>query len=129
MVGPQFPGQSPGQQGLQRLQKQQQDMMRRQRERQMQGAWDASQRKMDDSMKGRRASKDMPPVGSYDRLGFFGRFFRGLFMMAAWIVTIALGILTFANFVGGYTEDGIVTGVLMLVALLIMRGISKWGRS
>lgn len=129
MVGPQVPGQTPGQQGLQRLQKQQRDMMQRQRERQMQAAWDASQRTMDDSVAGRRAGEDVPLVGPIDRLGFVGRFFRGLFTMVAWLVAIALFVAAVASFVGGYTQDAIVAGGLMVVALLIMRGIGKWGRS
>jgi hypothetical protein len=128
MVGPQFPGQTPGQQGMQRLQQQQREMMQRQRERQMQAAWDASQRTMDDSVTGRRAGTEMPPIGPTDRLGFFGRFFRGLFLLVGWIVTITLLVATVLNFVDGTTEVGMVAGGLTLLALLITRGISKWGR-
>ena len=129
MVGPQFPGQSPGPHGPQQLlQQQQQDMMRRQRERQMQGAWDASQRKMDDSMQGRRAGQGMQGYGPYDRLGFFGRLFRGLFTLAFWMVTIGLFFWAAVSFMGGYTTDGFVTAGLTLVAFFITTRIRRWGR-
>lgn len=124
MVAP-FPGQTSGQQGLQRLQKQQQDMMRRERERGMQAAWDASRRKMDDSVSGRRSRRRDPSLESHARPGFFRRLVRSLIAMALWLVTIGLGLVTAASFVGGYNEEGVILGVVTLVVFSIFYRIQR----
>lgn len=125
MVAPQFPGQTPGQQGLQRLQKQQQDMMRRQQERGMQAAWDASRRKVDESVSGRRSRHRDRSYEAHARPGFFRRLVRSLIAMALWLVTMGLVVATMASFVGGYNEEGIIFGAATLIVFSIFYRIQR----
>ncbi len=124
MVAP-FPGRRPGQQGLQRLQKQQQDMMQRERERGMQAAWDASRRKIGDPVSGRRSRRRDRSFESQARPGFFRRLARSLIAMALWLVTIGLGISAVVSFVAGYNEEGVMLGVGTFVVYSIFHRVQR----
>jgi hypothetical protein len=127
MVMPKFPGQPPGQSGLDRL-RQQQDRMRQdqERRRQMGASWEASQRRVDERMPGDRFEAPRRPA---DRLGLFGRFVRFVLSVTFFVAAGLAAVVA----VGAYGEEdletALIAGAAALIGLLLMLRVRRWGRS
>jgi len=132
VVGPNMPGQSPGQQSLQRLQKQQQEQLQRQQERQRQAGWAASQRKIEDTRRPRRGRGELDEAWTpepLDRLGFFRRLLRRLLTFGFFVVSVWIAAAAFVSWSDGYTGDAVFAGMVALAGFLLTARIRKWGRS
>ena len=107
MSGPGWPGQTPGQQQMQR--------MRQQARRQQEMAWWAEQQK----------TGVVPPA---DRLGCVGRLVRGVLSLVlglAWLLTlVAAGYLAFSE----QLNAAVVVAVAALVIYGFATAIGRWGR-
>lgn len=139
MSQPQWPGQTPGQQSLQRLQKQQQEQMQRLQDMQKMAWYQEQQRRRAQQKVSGHPTGD-PHFGSYvpqgtfapggygDDLGLVGRVVRGLLTLLFAVVALGAGILAVAAVVDGQLSGAAVAGVVAVVGLLAARGIRRWGR-